>query len=326
MPNHEADIQPGAAVLLTHWGLIRAQGVDAASFLHSQLTASIQDLPPGEARLAGYCSAKGRLLASFLVWRTEPEAFLLACSASVLQATLKRLSMFVLRAKCTLSDASLELALVGEIGADATPNASGEDDTGSPPRPWIVTRRADDEEALCLPSVEGVGRVMRIVPRTRLNACGPLSLDVEVWRTLEIRSGIPLIEAANVDAFVPQMLNLELLGGVNFQKGCYPGQEVVARTQYRGILKRRMFLYATPVHAHAGQDVFDPAEPHEPAGRVVNAAYVSGSPNGYALVEIKLAALASAAPHLGGADGPALRRLELPYAVEVPGLADAQAS
>ena len=295
--------------------MIRAQGIDAASFLHSQFTASIQDLPPGEVRLAGYCSAKGRLLASFLVWRIGPDAFLLACSASVLQATLKRLAMFVLRAKCALSDASGELVLVGEIGTEAAPSQS---------RDWSVAINSNGEDAITLPSVGGIRRMMRVVPTEALKTLGSPSLDLQAWRTLEVRSGVPLVEAANVDAFVPQMLNLELLGAVNFQKGCYPGQEVVARTQYRGTLKRRMFLYAASADAHAGQDVFDPNDPHEPVGRVVNAACISGAQHGYALVELKLAALASIPPRLGQPDGPALRRIDLPYAVELPALADAQ--
>src|SRR5450631_1417504 len=107
------------SVPLSHWGVIRARGADTVSFLQGQLTNDVSALGPTEARLAGFCSAKGRLQASFVLWRPEPEEVLMACSASVLTATLKRLSMFVLRARCKLTDASGEIALHGVIGARA---------------------------------------------------------------------------------------------------------------------------------------------------------------------------------------------------------------
>src|SRR5450756_1132982 len=88
------------AVRLTDWGVIRARGEDAGSFLNGQLTQEALKLDIGQARLAGYCSPKGRLLASFVIWRSSADEMLLACSADLLAATLKRLSMFVMRAKC----------------------------------------------------------------------------------------------------------------------------------------------------------------------------------------------------------------------------------
>ena len=107
-------------VALDHWGLIRARGADAVSFLQGQLTNDVATLSQSRARLAGFCSAKGRLQASFVVWKLADDELLLACAASVLTATLKRLSMFVLRARCKLSDASAELQLLGAAGATAT--------------------------------------------------------------------------------------------------------------------------------------------------------------------------------------------------------------
>ena len=128
-----------------------------------------------------------------------------------------------------------------------------------------------------------------------------------------MQSGIPLIEAETVDRFVPQMLNFELIGGVDFQKGCYPGQEVVARSQYRGTIKRRMFLFEVDGPATPGQEVFHSADPEQPAGMVVNAA--RGSEVWSALVEVKLAALDDGTLHLGSAAGPSLRLSPLPYSV-----------
>ena len=124
-----------------------------------------------------------------------------------------------------------------------------------------------------------------------------------------------MIEAATVDQFVPQMLNFELVGGVDFQKGCYPGQEVVARSQYRGTIKRRMFLFDSDAMAVAGQEVFHSDEPGQPAGMVANAAPHPTASGSSLLVEVKLAALNSGSLHLGLSGGPALRRAAMPYDV-----------
>ena len=143
------------------------------------------------------------------------------------------------------------------------------------------------------------------------------SLALETWRWLEVSSGLPLIEAATVDQFVPQMLNYELLGGVDFQKGCYPGQEVVARSQYRGTVKRRMFLFDTEASASAGQEVFHSADPGQPAGMVANAAQAPEGGGSRVLVELKLAALGTGSLHLADPGGPALHQRALPYAVPI---------
>jgi folate-binding protein YgfZ len=126
-----------------------------------------------------------------------------------------------------------------------------------------------------------------------------------------VASGVATIETATVDQFVPQMLNYELLGGVDFKKGCYPGQEIVARSQYRGTIKRRTFLFNSEVPASAGQEVFHSDDPAQPAGLVANAAGNS------ALIELKLSTLGHGSMHLGAADGPRLSQAELPYDVPI---------
>ena len=290
------------ALPLTHWGLIRARGADAVKFLQGQLTNDVAGMGDAQVRLAGFCSAKGRLQASFVVWKLAHDDLLLACSASVLPATLKRLSMFVLRSQCKLSDASAELALHGLVGDSARALM------GDTP---VWTQRAIDGGTLVrLPDVEGVARCMVAVstPPAALAALAP-----EVWRALEVRSGIPVIEAATVEQFVPQMLNYEIVGGVDFQKGCYPGQEVVARSQYRGTIKRRMFLFECDAALAAGQEVFHSGDASQPAGMVVNAA--AQGAGSVALVEVKLASLDGGTLHAGAADGALLRRRELPYAL-----------
>ncbi len=278
---------------LPDWGLIRASGPDARSFLHGQLTQDMLQLAAGEARLAGYCSVKGRLLASFVVWADADDDLLLACSADLLPATLKRLSMFVLRAKCKLSDASAELPLHGLLGSAAPAGA-----------PWTVA----EHRIVQLPPVDGVARALLAGPPPQ----GP-ALDPELWRWLEARSGIPRIVAATAEQFVPQMINFELIGGVNFQKGCFPGQEVVARSQYRGTTKRRAQVVSAAAALQPGQDLFAASEPEQPAGMVVLAAAPAGlEPT--ALVELKLAAVGETL-HAGSPEGPVLRLGSLPYAL-----------
>jgi folate-binding protein YgfZ len=282
---------PHGACALPDWGVLRAQGADAATFLHSQLTQDITGLPMSEARLAGYCSAKGRLLATFVVWRVAADEYLLACSADILPAALKRLRMFVLRAKCTLGDVSAERPLWGVVGDAAAALGT----------PW---RR---EGALVrLPDAEGQARALWAgLPAPDLPALPP-----DAWQWLEVQSAVPRIVAATVEQFVPQMVNLEAVGGVNFQKGCYPGQEIVARSQYRGSVKRRAFVFASDAASQPGQEIYLAGD-DQPAGMVVNAASHGG--RHALLAEVKLAAAGTEALHLGAPDGPALTRTPLPY-------------
>ena len=293
---------------LADWGLIRAQGPDAASFLHGQLTQDINSLREGTARLAGYCSAKGRLLASFIVWRADADTLYLACSADLLAPTLKRLSMFVLRAKCKLTDASSEISLYGLAGSTAA-NWLGE---AAAPAPWSAQAAAGGQ-LVRLTDLQGTPRWLLALPADAAVPALP-ALAAADWATLEVASGIVRITAATVEQFVPQMVNLELVGGVNFQKGCYPGQEIVARSQYRGTLKRRAQVVDSDAALQVGQEVFSSADPGQPAGLVALAAPRADGGSS-ALVELKLSALDDGSLHAGAADGPRLRLGALPYAI-----------
>jgi folate-binding protein YgfZ len=296
------------ACRLDDWGVIRARGADAGTFLQGQLTNDVLALGMNRACLAGFCSAKGRLQASFVVWKASEDEFLLACSTGVLTATLKRLSMFVMRAKCKLSDASAELPLLGVAGVAATPWLDGA-------AVWEV-RQLQGATVIRLP--DGAGEERALVASSVdgdaiLSGADAVTLDD--WHWLSVQSGVVTIEAATVDRFVPQMVNFERVGGVDFQKGCYPGQEVVARSQYRGTTKRRSFLFDCDVLPAAGQDVFSTAFANEPAGTVANAAPHPTQAGGSALVEVRLAVLGDAELRLGGTDGAILRRTEMPYLV-----------
>jgi tRNA-modifying protein YgfZ len=286
-------------VALTHWGVIRAQGADAVSFLQGQLTQDVAQLSGTQAALAGYCSAKGRLLASFVICKPAADEVLLLCHASVLAATLKRLQMFVMRAKCKLTDATAELPVFGVVG-DAATALMGD---------LAVWGKA--ENCLRIPDSERIARAVLIAPVTAPSS----SLSLDDWQWLEVRSAIATIEAATVDQFVPQMLNYEQLGGVNFQKGCYPGQEIVARSQFRGTIKRRAHLFETDGPITVGQEVFHSSDAAQPAGLVVNA---SRNPSGLgfsALVEVKLVSLDSGSLRVGSTEGAVLRPQALPYAM-----------
>ena len=297
---------------LTEWGLIRAQGVEAAPFLHGQLTQDMQHISAGSARLAGYCSAKGRLLATLVVWRHGAadgvDELLLACSADLLPTTLKRLQMFVLRAKCKLSDASAEWPLWGLAGASAI-QALGD---AVPDVPWGQTT-AGAAALIRLPDALIDGALLPRLLRAGGEPPTLPPLEMPSWRAFEVHSGVARIVAATAEQFVPQMVNLELVGGVNFQKGCYPGQEVVARSQYRGTLKRRSMVMSCAVALAPGSEVFHNADPDQPAGRVVLAGALPGR-DPVALVEVKLAALESGTLHAVAADGPLLSPGALPYA------------
>lgn len=295
---------------LSDLGVLRVTGSDAASFLNSQLTQQMATWAPGQARLAGYCSPKGRLLASFVAWRDAgADEIVLVCSADLAAAMVKRLSMFVLRAKCKVVDASRDWSAHGLCGAAAMHGLA------AMPEPWHVAA-ARDGTVVGLPPAEGVERALLLTPPAAPPPGGP-SLDLAAWHWLEAGTGVPRIVAATSEQFVPQMINFEIVGGVDFHKGCYPGQEVVARSQYRGAVKRRLQLFEGDGEAHPGQEILHSDDPSQPAGLVVNAGHVTGRP-ARVLAEVKLAALGSGTLHAGSLQAPALRRVELPYPLQEP--------
>jgi folate-binding protein YgfZ len=292
---------------LPHLGVIQAQGEDAAHFLHNQLSNDVLLLPVGQSRLAAFCSAKGRMQASFVVIKTAPDTVLLVMSLDLLAQTLKRLSMFVLRAKVKLSDATGQWQLRGLLGDSARAVLD-------PSEPW-QTVSSDGAHAVALyPAVLGDTPVPRALwlgsPSQALPADAELS--AEVWAWAEVMSGVTLVTQPLFEAFVPQMLNYESVGGVNFKKGCYPGQEVVARSQFRGTLKRRTARVFSPVALTAGQDVFTPTDSEQPCATVVLSAARPDAQGFDALVSGTLESQQTGW-QVGHAQGQALQMLALPY-------------
>lgn len=293
---------------LSHLGVIRAEGPDAASFLHGQLTQDFSLLGATEARLAALCTAKGRVIASFIGIRPQPESILLVCSRDILAATLKRLSMYVLRAKAKLTDATDQFALYGLAGTALT--ANGLDAATSPGKRTAI---GDDISVVSLYPADGVPRALWIAPAGHAAPAGP-KLDADLWQWSEVRSGIVTVTTPIIEAFVPQMINYESVGGVNFKKGCYPGQEIVARSQFRGTLKRRTYLMQADAPVAVGQEVFAAADGEQPVGTVAQAAQAPGG-GWSALVSMQISALEAGALHAGAATGPALTVEPLPYAL-----------
>lgn len=297
-----------AVAELRHLGLLSCTGDEARGFLHDQLTSDIRALTANAARRAGWCSAKGRLLATLLV---VPEAggFLLSLPREIAPAVAKRLSMFILRAKVKLADASDAWAQFGAWGAGAAEclGALG----FALPRGEMQLARTDRGVAVQL----APQRYLVIVPAAqRDRLAGAAVANEDAWALEEIRAGRPQVLQATQEQFVPQMVNLERLGGVDFDKGCYPGQEIVARTQYRGVLKRRMVRARVAVSAAAGDELFADDMPGQPSGMVVNAAAAPGG-GSELLAVVQIGSVEGGQPiRLRSADGAVLELLALPYA------------
>jgi len=301
-----ADTLPSGVANLSHLGVIQISGEDAAKFIHGQLTQDFSLLGQDQARLAAFCSAKGRMQASFVGFKRPNGDILLVCSRDLLPATLKRLSMFVLRAKAKLTDASAQLALYGLAGDAIKKIADGAHSA------WAKAD-FDDQTVIALYPADGVQRQLLVAPAGSPPPEGN-GLPLAVWQWGEVRSAVATLSTPVFEAFVPQMLNYESVGGVNFKKGCYPGQEVVARSQFRGTLKRRAFVFHCDAPLAAGEEVFSAGDESQPAGVVVQAAH---APSGGfdALISVQLNALDTGSLHLKSASGPGLLQLPLPYSL-----------
>ncbi|MGZ9030296.1 MAG: CAF17-like 4Fe-4S cluster assembly/insertion protein YgfZ [Burkholderiaceae bacterium] len=300
-------------VPLPELGVIAVSGSDAIAFLQGQLTNDVAHLTSAQMQLNGYCTAKGRLLATFHQWRHGDEV-MLRLPREILPAVMKRLSMFVLRSKVKLLDASdawSTFAVLGHGVADIAQRSGVE----LPTAPWSGSVEGDVRVDR-VPDADGVADRFLITAAagTSLPAwCARLQrVGAGTWWWSEIEAAVPTVFAATQEKFVPQMINLEVLGGVNFKKGCYPGQEVVARSQYLGKLKRRMQRAHVDLAAVAvAADVYRSGE-EQPVGTVVMAA---PSPRGGTdlLLEVPIDRLQAGTLHLASSTGPALALRGLPY-------------
>jgi folate-binding protein YgfZ len=305
--------QTGAVLAdLSHWGLIGLAGEDARSFLHGQITNAVQGITPEHAVFAGYCTAKGRMLANFLVIRRGDD-LLIMLPESLREAIQKRLGMFILRAKVKSRDASGEWRRFGLSGPDV---ASLVAERLGVPLPEAILGVAHAETAFAIRL--GDSRFDLFVrPEEAPALWATLSAQARpvgapVWEGLLVNAGIPTILPATQDQFVPQMANMEALYAVDFKKGCYPGQEIVARTQYLGKLKRRMYLAQVAANAAPGDSLFSPDLPGQACGTVVNSA-PAASGGCDLLAVMQTSSYEGGDVRHGAEDGPRLTFKALPY-------------
>jgi folate-binding protein YgfZ len=300
---------------LSHLGLIAVGGPEAADFLQGQVSNDVRELSDSHSHLSSHCSAKGRMLANFRALRVEDSIFLVL-PRSQMGALLKRLRMFMLRARVSIDDASDALVCFGIVGQCADPalgamfGALPQDDDG------LV--RAGDATLIRIPGV--LPRWLFIGPAEQAKALWQAAAEhaseanAALWALHDIRAGIPTVLPETSDAFVPQMANMQLIDGVSFTKGCYTGQEVVARMQYLGKLKRRLYLAEvdSDTAPRPGDLLHVPGSTSEQApGRVVNVCGIA--PGRFELlVVIEISAAEGGEVRLAE-DGPMLRLKTPPY-------------
>ncbi|MDE2441611.1 MAG: folate-binding protein YgfZ [Betaproteobacteria bacterium] len=296
----QAARQNTVIVPLTHLALIEASGEDAKAFLHSQFTSDINHLGENQAQHAGWCTAKGRMQASFLAWRRN-DRYLLALSADLQEASQKRLQMFILRSKvklAALTDSTIMLGLAGPQAEEAL----AESGLPCPQEPMT----ADNQGNTTVIRLDASRFVVVAPESTMADLWQKLTRKARpagtaAWRWLDIQAAYPLVTLATKEEFVPQMADFEKIGGVSFHKGCYPGQEVVARTQYLGKVKRHLFRLSSQQALKAGDVLHSPDNPDQSCGMVMTAApSPAGGYEALAVVQSNF----SGNVRLGALDGP----------------------
>jgi folate-binding protein YgfZ len=304
------------AAPLGAYGVLDFAGQDAADFLHAQVSCDVKGLASDRSTYGTYNTPKGRMLASFLLWRT-PDGLRMVLSRALLPAVHKRLQMFVLRSKVRISDRTGSDVLIGASGPDAP--AAVVRACGSVPSNRHDVSAFPAGHALRIPG----GRFLVCVANDAFAAAWAAltatlrPVGAGAWDWLEIVNGIAFVSPATQDQLVPQMANMELIGGVNFKKGCYPGQEVVARTQYLGKLKRRMYLAMVDADSPpaAGDSLYS-----EDTGDQANGLIVAAAPapeGGWdCLAVVQSTSVEQSRVHLRALDGPVLAFRPLPYRVE----------
>jgi folate-binding protein YgfZ len=306
---------------LTDCAWIRISGTDVVAFLQGQLTNDMEKLTADRWQWTGLCNAKGRLLAVLLALRQDKHV-LLELPRERAEPLTVQLRKYVLRSKVTVDMLPNDIVAIGTHGervAEALRQLAG----GAPKHEGDV--------------LENGGTLMYRLPgpRARIVVMGPAAVLQEwwrelcdvatpsgsgAWRWLDIVSGLPQVVEATAGEFVPQMLNLDLLDGISFKKGCYTGQEIVARMHYLGRLKQRMVLLHSRAEgiAKPGHRVFSAEGVDQAIGTVVD-----GQPAPQRgcdlLAVVQLASLASTSLRLYAPDGPVLEKLEMPYALPLEG-------
>lgn len=267
--------QSGSVVAdLSYLGVLEFSGDDAESFLQGQLSCDVRGVVPGSGTVGGYCTPKGRLLADFLLFRASASVFRMLLAGDITDAIRRRLAMYVLRADVKISDRGDHLVRIGAAGPGAgdaigalfaIPDSAGAGSHGNPAPGDLVRLPGDRFVIVAEPAVAEIA--WRALSQRLLPVGSPC------WEWIDVRAGFPWITAATQDRFLPQMIGLDHLGGVSFRKGCYPGQEIVARTQYLGTPKRHLFPASVAAPCPApGTPLFGQGPSDQSVGTVVSAA------------------------------------------------------
>lgn len=290
---------------LTGYALLRFSGVDAQAFLNGQLTCDVLALQPGMSTYGGYCTPKGRLLATFLLW-ADATGYTMLLPATLAEPIRKRLAMYILRSKVQIADITAAHTFAGAAGTDAEAQIAA---LGSA-APQALHRMTvqDNMITLHLP----VHRYLLILPADR-----PItdSNGNVAWQLLDIMAGIPFVTPATQEEFVPQMLNLDLIGGLSYTKGCYPGQEIVARMHYLGRLKQRMYRGTVAGPALPGDKLYC-ADIGDQAGGMIVTSACTADGTCEVLAVLQTANAQTTQYHAGSLQGPPLSLAPLPHAVQ----------
>jgi folate-binding protein YgfZ len=297
---------------LSHEGVLAVRGSDASKFLQGQLTCNLNYLSDTQASLGARCTQKGRMQSSFRIL-LEGDGYLLAMATELLEPQLADLKKYAVFSKSKLTDESAAWVRFGLGQADATLSALGLE---LPPETDAVVRgngliaiRVSTDRAELWAAADQAETL-----RGQLSA-QLIEGDLNQWLLGQVRAGIGQVMPSTRELFIPQMLNLQAVGGVSFKKGCYTGQEIVARMQYLGKLKRR--LYRLQLDAgelpEPGTQLFSPTHGSS-IGEVVIAAHAEQT------IELLAVLQAEAADggiiHIGALEGPALQLLDLPYQLD----------
>ena len=272
-------------VVLDQVSLIEVQGEDHIEFLQGQLTQDIKLLTQGQAKFAGFCNPKGRLLAFMLAYGYH-NAIHIQIDKSIEESILKRLKMYVLRSRVTIQSLSNQFTQIGFIGSEALTKINID-----PPQNFleitashdvIIMRISKDTERYQL-----IGKNLAVDALIKLALSEYTPMSIDEWNNASILDGIPEVFPSTQEAFIPQSLNMDLIDGVNFKKGCYTGQEIVARTHYLGKVKRRMYRVSVESEDNliAGDLIFN--EKKEEVGQLVRSAK-ENSKKINALIELRV--------------------------------------
>jgi len=314
-----ANVRKGTVMVpLVHLKAIAAEGEEATEFLHKLFSNDVKKLATDSAQWTSFNSPKGRMLASMLLWHADG-GYRLALSSDLHEGILKKLRMFVLRAKVALKDVCEDRALLG-VSSESLAECLAKANLPVPAAPMKCSQRngvsvirLDGKRVIIDAPAEAIGQIWAALAEQSVMPAG-----TSAWNWLDVQNGIPLVTEATQDDFVAQMLNYEIIGGVNFKKGCYPGQEIVARTQYLGKLKKRMYHVQGPSNTQAkiGDELFAPAFEDQSIGKLIT---VAPAPNGgvEALAVLQIQAAEEGEIFLGSPGGTKLRLAALPYSLDI---------